>query len=407
MLRLEKQSKEQQLNAQLSVVLFLQTSEDQPLPELLDLHRALAELGVSYELHTVPTPDVARRFLEIGQLAGEYILFLPLGLCISWAWLPALWREREGAEVVILSRFLPQAGAIQSINKKERRHNIHLRRALDLEAYDLTGGMLLCRRDVLQNFTPERQDALVWTELLVHAHVQGYRTAELPLTAACRALTRTLRYPARFTEIVPMLWRLWLLRNSIQCADYDARAFDSRIPFQRAWQRARYKAVLRFVPPAARTLDIGCGSSKILAALAPGSIGLDIQLNKLRFARRHGRPLVNGDTFRLPFPAQSFDCVLSSQVIEHLPADDGVFDEMVRVLRPDGRLIIGTPDYHSLWPIIERLYGFFAPNAYADEHITHYYPALLREKLGALGLRLEAYTYVFSAEWIGLFRRES
>jgi len=397
------------LTYQLSVVLFLSIPEGQPLPELLMLRQALAKIGVSYALHTITDADAVKKLVAasgIGQLAGDYILWLPLGLCLEWSWLPAIWREREQAEVVVFSRFLPEAGNAQD-DKNEKRHNAHLRRSLDLDVHDLTGGMLLCRRDVLQNFAPERADALLWTELLVHAHMQGYRIAELPFAATCHTPARTLHYPDSFAQIIPTLWCLWLLRNSIQCADYDARAFDSRIPFQRAWQRARYAAVMRFVPPRARTLDIGCGSSRIFAALSENSVGLDIQLNKLRFALRYGRALTNGDTFRLPFAAQSFDCVLSSQVIEHLPADESVFDEMVRVLRPEGRLIIGTPDYHSLWPVIEQLYGFFAPNAYADEHITHYHPALMQEKLSRLGFRLEASTYVFDAEWVGMFSRES
>ncbi|MBN1919762.1 MAG: methyltransferase domain-containing protein [Anaerolineae bacterium] len=339
------------------------------------------------------------------QAMGSYVLFLGLGLCRSWEWLSLAWNERERAEVVLISRYLPQSLSVKS-DTNEKQRNAYLRRLLDFEVHDLTGGMLLCRRDVLSGFAPTRQDALMWTELLVHAYAQGYRIAELPLPTTCRLVREKKRTTFSRRQFAATLWRLWLLRNSIQCADYDARAFNSRIPFQRAWQRARYAAVMRLIPPHARTLDIGCGSSKILASLPEASVGLDIQLNKLRFARRYGRALANGDTFRLPFAAQSFDCVLSSQVIEHLPADDSVFDEMVRVLRPEGRLIIGTPDYHSLWPVIERLYSFFAPNAYADEHITHYYPTLLRQKLRALGFRLEASTYVFGAEWVGMFRRE-
>ena len=42
---------------------------------------------------------------------------------------------------------------------------------------------------------------------------------------------------------------------------------------------------------------------------------------------------------------QQPDCVVCSQVIEHIPFDAVIFTELRRVLRPDGLLILGTPDY--------------------------------------------------------------
>lgn len=393
-------------------VFLTDCKQQDTVSQLADLSKALESIVDSYEIIVVKENSDTAVFpllADIAQASGDYFLFLNYELCVcgGWEWLPALWAKREQAEAQLGSRYSSEFHPSEKRFGMEQRHNVILHRLLDIDIHDFTAGVLLCRRDVLSGFSPTRHDALMWTELLVHAHAQGYRIAELPLPATCSSFSEEPRIIANRRQFAATLWRLWLLRNSIQCADYDARAFDSRIPFQRAWQRARYAAVMRFVPPHARTLDIGCGSSKILAALSENSVGLDIQLNKLRFSRRYGRALANGDTFRLPFAAQSFDCVLSSQVIEHLPADDSVFAEMVRVLRPEGRLIIGTPDYHSLWPVIERLYGFFAPNAYADEHITHYHPALLQEKLRRLGFRLEASTYVFGAEWVGMFSRES
>jgi len=80
---------------------------------------------------------------------------------------------------------------------------------------------------------------------------------------------------------------------------------------------------------------------------------------------------------------------------------------MAWVLRPGGRLILGTPDYGTLWwPVIERLYGFFAPNAYADEHITHYNRLDLIKCLGQFGFIVETFAYVFKAELVLVFTLE-
>ena len=72
---------------------------------------------------------------------------------------------------------------------------------------------------------------------------------------------------------------------------------------------------------AGRTLDVGCGSSVILQIIND-VVGLDIRHNKLRYMRRYDVPLVRGSVFALPVRDASFDCVVCSQVIEHIPYDD-------------------------------------------------------------------------------------
>ena len=102
-------------------------------------------------------------------------------------------------------------------------------------------------------------------------------------------------------------------------------------------------------------------------------VGMDFNYAKLRYLRRYEIPLVNASAFALPFKDGSFDCVISSQVIEHIRYDESIFSEMYRVLRPGGMIILGTPDYATIgWRIIEPIYGFLMPGGYKDEHITHY-----------------------------------
>jgi SAM-dependent methyltransferase len=103
----------------------------------------------------------------------------------------------------------------------------------------------------------------------------------------------------------------------------------------------------------------------------------------------------------LPFADDTFEQLVCSEVIEHLQAGEKPFLEMARVLKDGGRLIIGTPDYGRWsWVIIERLYKVFAPDAYGDEHITHYTRSDLIRVLERLGFRLERTAYVFGSEMI-------
>ena len=57
--------------------------------------------------------------------------------------------------------------------------------------------------------------------------------------------------------------------------------------------------------------------------------------------------VVNGDALDLPFPDNSFDRVIVSEVLEHIWDDERALVEMVRVLRPGGRLAATVP---TRWP---------------------------------------------------------
>jgi len=199
-------------------------------------------------------------------------------------------------------------------------------------------------------------------------------------------------------DYVSTFGAMWVLRNSVESSDYDNRAFYSRIPFQRWWQRRRCTILAGYVGDTLRVLDSGCGSTELLNR-CPQIVGMDLGLRKVRFMRRPGRRLVNGSVFALPFRSGAFDIVISSQVIEHLPDDPVIFSELVRCIASGGALVLGTVDYGGWqWPLIERLYGLFKPTGYAQEHITHYTTATLVQRLTALGLRIEHIDYICRGE---------
>jgi ubiquinone/menaquinone biosynthesis C-methylase UbiE len=163
--------------------------------------------------------------------------------------------------------------------------------------------------------------------------------------------------------------------------------------------------VTEFAAAGSRCLDIGCGSSRIISSL-DRAVGADISLRKLRWARKYGRPLVNASIFELPFSDGAFDCVISSEIIEHIPADEKPFLEMRRVLKEGGLLILGTPDYGRWsWRIIEGLYQRLIPGGYADEHITRYTKEGLVNSMEELGFLLSDIKYVLGSEMILLFHK--
>jgi SAM-dependent methyltransferase len=196
------------------------------------------------------------------------------------------------------------------------------------------------------------------------------------------------------------LGRLMALRNSVKSADYDHRAFDSWIPLQRYWQRARFRVIRGMADGSSRILDIGCGSSRILQSL-PQAVGMDMQIRKLRWLRAPGRHLVQGSLSQVPFADGAFDCVISSEVIEHIPRDQVDLSDMVRVLAPGGTLILGTPDYGRWrWRALEGAYKKVFPQGYATEHINPYTRRELRREIERLGLTVMDVQYVGGSEMI-------
>jgi SAM-dependent methyltransferase len=266
---------------------------------------------------------------------------------------------------------------------------------------DLSSGYRLYRREVLRELELTSTNFEVQEEILVKAYASGFSVVEVPFTYFPRGAGRS------HAKLVSFGWKifrsalpLWKIRNSLASADYDERAFYSLIPPQRYWQRRRHRIAVLWARGAGRVLDAGCGSSLIVQSLN-NVIGMDFNYAKLRFLRRYEIPLVNASAFALPFKDDSFDCVISSQVIEHIRYDETLFTEMRRVLRTGGMLILGTPDYATLgWRIIEPIYGFLMPGGYKDEHITHYTLDQLREILGRYGIEIEELAYIARSELV-------
>jgi SAM-dependent methyltransferase len=92
-----------------------------------------------------------------------------------------------------------------------------------------------------------------------------------------------------------------------------------------------------------------------------------------------------GDALALPFPDATFDCVITSEVLEHVWADTVAIAELARVLRPGGHIAVTVP---TRWP--ERV-CWALDHHYHDQpggHIRIYRQHELEQKLDAAGLYL-------------------
>ena len=313
------------------------------------------------------------------------------------------WKNRERAEVLIASRYVAGGKADMNRGRRVLSHilNRTYGRALSMPIRDLSSGFRMYRREVLDGMNLLSRDFDILEEILVRVHAGGWRIKEVPFSYMARGSGNSHARLFKFAiAYLRTLGRMWSLRNSVESADYDYRAFDSPIWLQRYWQRTRHKIVLRFAANHERVLDIGCGTSRIILDL-PQATGLDILPNKLRWLKPQHRRLVRGSCNHLPFDDASFDCVINSEVIEHLPDAPEIMTEMWRVLRPGGTLVLGTPDYsRRLWLMLEWVYGKVLPGAYAHEHITRYTAEELAQRLKESGYDVLDCQYVGFCEMI-------
>src|SRR3990170_6670036 len=133
-----------------------------------------------------------------------------------------------------------------------------------------------------------------------------------------------------------------------------------------------------------RVLENGCGVGMYVERLAPWTgrvIGLEYDLERAREARGRAQDIVGAAGEHLPFNTGSFDLVLSHEVLEHVQDDLAALLQMVRVLRPGGRLVLFVPNRG--YPF--ETHGVYWRGQYRFGNIppVNYLPRILRDRLAA------------------------
>lgn len=95
---------------------------------------------------------------------------------------------------------------------------------------------------------------------------------------------------------------------------------------------------------------------------------------------------VKGDALDLPYADGTFDFVIASEILEHVPEDDRAIAELIRVLKPGGRLAVTVPRW-----LPEKVCWMLSDSYHANEggHIRIYRADQLRDKVTARGLRFD------------------
>lgn len=163
-----------------------------------------------------------------------------------------------------------------------------------------------------------------------------------------------------------------------------------------------------------KILEIGCGRGfylKTLIDVLPdlGITGIDLNKKYLSVAKKfidnEEVKLINADATNLPLKNETFDRIIATEILEHIPDDQKAISEMFRVLKPGGIAMITVPNknYPFFWdPLnwtLERICGRHIPSniwwlagIWAD-HVRLYGENELRKKIEKEGFKIEKVWY--------------
>lgn len=134
----------------------------------------------------------------------------------------------------------------------------------------------------------------------------------------------------------------------------DAEAFDYFAdwhPVHKEENRRLHQQILRQIPADADLiLDVGCGGAWLASALVPKGkqvISMDIStINPVRAVEIVQAPQHSGlvaDVYSLPIKPGTIDCIIASEIIEHVKDPELFLACLFNVLKPGGTLIVTTP----------------------------------------------------------------
>jgi ubiquinone/menaquinone biosynthesis C-methylase UbiE len=153
------------------------------------------------------------------------------------------------------------------------------------------------------------------------------------------------------------------------------------------------------IGPGSKVIDVGCGAGRHsyqayrlgadVIAFDQDAAELTNVETMLQAMRAAGEAppsataqTVVGDALALPYSDNTFDCVIASEILEHIPDDATAIAELVRVLKPGGALAVTVPRW-----LPERICWLLSDEYHANEggHIRIYKADELRKKLTSAG----------------------
>jgi dolichyl-phosphate beta-glucosyltransferase len=256
-----------------------------------------------------------------------------------------------------------------------------------------------------------RENHLAWdVEIVAIARRLGIEVQEIAVqwTNDERSRVRLGRDGAAMVAAIPRIRRTVGAVRPDQAMSWQEGVFDDRQAAELTesdtrhwWFRSKSAfvaaAIRHHVPEGHRDgylVDVGAGAGGVTALLgwSPRRLvaidGSEVLVHSA--AQRHALLAAVGLGDRLPLRKGSVSIVTLLDVIEHLPQQDRTLREVLRILRPDGHLVVTVPAHRWLWSDADELLG----------HVRRYTRSQLRAHLAEVGFRPVYLSHVFG--WLVL-----
>ena len=172
------------------------------------------------------------------------------------------------------------------------------------------------------------------------------------------------------------------------------------------------RELLESVSASGILLDAGCGRGKNIRSLEGSSlrfrtiVGIDIHFPDVQSSKNQVSDtvrLLNGNALSLPFANETFDCVLSNQVIEHLNDTDLFMREIRRVLAPGGCAVVSTNNLASWHNVGALVAGWQPMPCHVSDEVTLGNPASFAE--GYTGYAYPMHRRIFTGRALAALAR--
>ena len=175
--------------------------------------------------------------------------------------------------------------------------------------------------------------------------------------------------------------------------------------FERNWDDSMLRErILMILTPGDSMLDLGAGAGIIrqmnFRGLAGRVCGIDLD-PRIVTENRYLDEALHGSAESIPYPNDTFDLVIANNVMEHITDPHGVYREVYRVLKPEGRFIFKTPNKWHYMPLIarftplgfhqyiNRIRGRSTEDTFPTKYLANS-PGQIRELAKGCGLQVES-----------------
>lgn len=176
--------------------------------------------------------------------------------------------------------------------------------------------------------------------------------------------------------------------DKIEDGFYD-KIFDAKDGVRKFWHWHKFDSVIRSITVKLgriKLLDIGCFSGSFAGRFLDDqqyeSASIDILPSQIKYAQEHyqnpNRKFIAYQDFKGAselLAGETFDVITFIEVIEHLTPEQiyGFFNLVDQVSHAGTQIIITTPNYTSLWPILEIILNRVSDVKYDEQHITKFH----------------------------------